>query len=117
MAKVTGVKNRRAAAIQEKEVLTAVQGLSLDSVSKSITDTQVEVQKVLADLSAKVMERLQQLEHIQEAITLKQEELKQLHDIEVKATTVDELDEQIAKQRRAWDEEQAEKKRTFAGMQ
>lgn len=117
MAKVTGVKNRRAAAIQEKEVLTSVQGLSLDSVSKSITDTQVEVQKVLADLSAKVMERLQQLEQIQEAIGVRQEELKTLHDIEVKATTIDELDEQIAKQRRTWEEEQAEKKRTFAEMQ
>ena len=43
MAKVTGVKNRRAAAIQETEVLNSVKGLSLDSVSKSIADTQVEV--------------------------------------------------------------------------
>jgi colicin import membrane protein len=117
MAKVTGVKNRRAAAIQEKEVLNSVQGLSLDSVSKSITDTQVEVQKVLADLSAKVMERLQQLEQIQEAIGVRQEELQNLHDIEVKATTIDELDEQIARQRRSWEEEQAEKKRAFAEMQ
>ena len=117
MAKVTGVKNRRAVAMQETEVLNSVKGLSLDSVSKSITDTQVEVQKVLADLSAKVMERLQQLEQLQEAIGLKQEELKGLHDIEVKATTLDELDEQIARQRRQWEEEQAEKKRAFAEMQ
>jgi colicin import membrane protein len=117
MAKVTGVKNRRAAAIQQDEVLSSVKGLSLDSVSKSITDTQVEVQKVLADLSAKVMERLQQLEQIQEAIALKQEELNTLHQIEGKAGQLDELDEQITKQRRAWDEEQAEKKRTFAEMQ
>jgi colicin import membrane protein len=117
MAKVTGVKNRRAAAIQETEVLNSVKGLSLDSVSKSIADTQVEVQKVLADLSAKVMERLQQLEQLQEAIGLRQEELNNLHGIEVKATTIDELDEQIARQRRSWEEEQAEKKRAFAEMQ
>lgn len=117
MAKVTGVKNRRAVAIQETKVLNSVEGLNLDAVSKSITDTQVEVQKVLADLSAKVMERLQQLDDIQDAIKLKQDELKALHDIEIKATTLDELDEQIAKQRQAWDEEQARKKKDFAEMQ
>jgi len=116
-AKVQGVKNRRAAAIQETEVLSSVKGLSFDAVSKSITDTQVEVQKVLADLSAKVMERLQELQNIEEAIGVKRDELKALHDVEVKATTLDELDEQITKQRRAWDEEQAAKKREFAEMQ
>ena len=111
-----GVKNRRAAAIQETEVLTAVKGLSLDSVSKSITDTQVEVQKVLADLSAKVMERLQVLQNVEESIALKKEELAQLHDIEAKATTLDELEAQIKEQRRAWDEEQAQYKRNFEEM-
>lgn len=116
-AKVQGAKNRRAAAIQETEVLSSVKGLSLDAVSKSITDTQVEVQKVLADLSAKVMDRLQELQNIEEAISLKRDELKQLHDIEAKATTLDELEETIAKQRRAWDDEQAAKKREFAEMQ
>lgn len=115
--KVQGAKNRRAVQIQETEVLGSVKGLSLDSVSKSITETQVEVQKVLADLSGRVMERLQELQNVEEAIGLRKVELKQLHDIEVGATTLDDLDALIKEQRKSWEEEQAGKKREFAEMQ
>jgi hypothetical protein len=116
-AKVQGAKNRRAAQMQDDQVINSVKGLNLDSVSKSITETQVEVQRVLADLSARVMERLQELEQVQEAIQLKQEELQRLHQIEVTATKLDELEAQINEQRRAWEEEQAQKKRDFAEQQ
>jgi hypothetical protein len=115
--KVQGAKNRRAAQIQETEVLNSVKDLSLDSVSKSITETQVEVQRVLAELSGKVMERLQELQNVEESIKLRKDELKQLHDIEVVATTIDELDAQIRDQRKAWEEEVAGKKREFAEQQ
>ena len=116
-AKVQGVKTRRAVQIQETEVLAAVKGLDLDSVSRSITETQVEVQRVLADLSSRVMERLQQLQQVEESIRLRTEEFKRLHDIEVTATTLDELEAQIKDQRRSWEEEQAAKKREFAEAQ
>src|SRR5262249_17617016 len=46
-------------------------------------------------------------------IELKREELKQLHDIEVKGTTLDELDAQIAQTRQNWEQEQAGKKRDW----
>lgn len=115
--KVQGTKNRRAVQIQETEVLNTVKGLNLDSVSRSITETQVEVQKVLADLSSRVLDRLQELQNVEDAIRLKKEEMKQLHDIEIHATTLDELEAQIREQRRSWDEEQAGKKREFAEMQ
>src|SRR5688500_12807842 len=109
-AKVQGVKNRRAVQIQETEVLNSVKGLNLDSVSKSITETQVEVQKVLADLSGRVMERLQELQNVEDSIRLRSEEIKRLHDIEVSATTLDDLEAQIKEQRRSWEEEQSTKK-------
>ena len=116
-AKVQGVKNRRAVQIQEAEVLTAVKGLSLEGVSKSITETQLEVQKVLADLSARVMDRLQELQNIEESIRLRGEEIKRLHDIEIVATTLDDLEAQIREQRKSWEEEQSLKKREFAEQQ
>lgn len=115
--KVQGAKNRRVAAIQQTEVVNSVKGLSFDSVSKSITEAQVEVQKVLAGLSGQMMERLQELESLEETIRVRTEDLKKLHDIEVKATTLDEMEEQIASQRRDWDEEQGLKKREFAEQQ
>jgi len=115
-AKVQGVKTRRAAQLQADDVVESVKGLSLDSVSKSITDTQVEVQRVLADLSAKVMERLQQLQDIEENIRIQHGELKRLHDIAVSATTLDDLEAQIAERRKSNEEEQAKWKRDFEEM-
>jgi len=112
-AKTQGLKNRRAVQVQETEVLDSVKGLDLDSVSKSITETQVEVQKVLADLSGRVMERLQLLQNVEESIKVRQGELKRLHDIETTATTLDDLQAEIAESKRRAEEETAAWKRTF----
>jgi hypothetical protein len=115
--KTQGAKNKQAAAIKEAEVLESVKDLNLDSVSSNITSTQVEVQKSLASLSAKLTEQLQVLRSIEEAIELKREELKQLWGIEATEKTLDELTAQIAAQRQAWDEEQGATKKRFAEQQ
>jgi hypothetical protein len=108
-----GVKNQAARAIRETEVLEAVTGLSLDSVSSTLASTQVEVQKSLADLSAKLVERLQLLKNVEEAIQLKQEELKQLYNLEAREIELDDLKAEIEKQHELWDEEQGRKAREF----
>ncbi len=115
--KATGAKNRHAVAIRETEVLDAVSGLNLDSVSGTLATTQVEVQKSLADLSGKLVEQLQLLRNVEDAIALKREELKQLYDIEAAEIELDDLKAEIDAQREAWDEEQARKLREFAEMQ
>jgi hypothetical protein len=112
-----GAKNRAAAAIRETEVLEAVAGLSLDSVSSNIASTQVEVQKSLADLSAKLVERLGLLKKVEEAIHLKSEELKQLYNIEAKEIELDDLKAEMEKQREGWGEEQARKQREFEELE
>jgi hypothetical protein len=118
MAKATvGTKSSKAAQIRSDEVLSAVEGLSMDSVTSSITATQVEVQEQLAGLSAKLTEQLRVLRNIEESINLKRAHLKQLHDIDGIATDLDTLNHEIAAQRLAWDEEQAAKKRAFAEQQ
>jgi hypothetical protein len=106
-----GAKHQAARAIRETEVLEAVTGLSLDTVSTTLASTQVEVQKSLADLSAKLVERLQLLKNVEEAIQLKQEELKQLYNLEAKEIELDDLKAEIQKQRELWEEEQARKAR------
>jgi colicin import membrane protein len=118
MAKATvGTKSRQAAQIRSDEVLASVEGLSMDSVTKNITDTQVEVQEQLAGLSAKLTEQLRVLRTIEEAITLKKGQLQQLHGIDSVATDIDTLNHQIEMQRQGWEEEQAAKKRQFAEQQ
>jgi hypothetical protein len=114
---VSGVKNKQAEAIKATEVLQSVAGLNLDVVSGKIAATQVEVQKSLAGLSAKLVEELETLRNVEEAITLKREELKQLYDIEAGAVDLDELYAKIDGQREAWEEEQARKQREFAETQ
>jgi colicin import membrane protein len=116
-AKVTGAKNRQATAIRETEVLQSVSGLNMDAVSGTIASTQVEVQKSLAALSAKLVEQLQVLGNVEEAIALKREELKQLYDIESAAVSLDDLDAKIQAQRESWMEEQSRKQREFAEQQ
>lgn len=116
-AKVTGAKNRQATVIRETEVLQSVSGLNMDAVSGTIASTQVEVQKSLAALSAKLVEQLQVLGNVEEAIALKREELKQLYNIESAAVSLDDLDAKIEAQREAWMEEQARKQREFAEQQ
>jgi colicin import membrane protein len=115
--KVAGVKNRQANAIRETEVLQSVSGLNMDGVSTTIASTQVEVQKSLAALSAKLVEQLQVLGNVEEAIKLKREELQQLYNIEAGAVSLDDLDAKIEAQRESWKEEQARKQRDFAEQQ
>jgi colicin import membrane protein len=116
-SKVAGVKNRQANAIRETEVLQSVSGLNMDGVSTTIASTQVEVQKSLAALSAKLVEQLQVLGNVEEAIKLKREELQQLYNIEAGAVSLDDLDAKIEAQRESWTEEQARKQREFAEQQ
>jgi len=115
--KMQGTKNRAAAAQRDQDTLEAVQDLTLDSVSKEVSETQVEVQKALAELNGKLVAQFQVLQNIEASIQLRRDELKSLHSIEVTASTLDELEADIRKRRLEWDEEQATAKRNFAEQQ
>jgi len=114
--KTQGAKNRAAQTLKDTSVLESVKDLNLDSVTTNVTSAQVEVQKTLAAVSAKLTEQLQVLENIEEAIKLKKEQLESLHQIEVTSATLDDLEAQIAKQRADWETEKATKTREFAEM-
>jgi hypothetical protein len=116
-SRVAGPKNLKAETIKAAEVLQSVAGLNLDTVSGKIAATQVEVQKSLAGLSARLVEELETLRNVEEAITLKREELKQLYDIEAAAVHLDDLYARIESEKEAWQEEQARHQREFAEMQ
>ncbi len=110
---VKGAKSRRAAEIQEQGAVNAVKELNFDTVSQELATVQVEVQKTLAELSGKLAEQLQKLENVEKTIQLRQEDLKRLYQIEVTATTLDDLEAQIKQTREEWAEEQAQFKRDF----
>jgi len=104
MGRPAGSKNK-ITEYKSAEVLTAVKDLTLDGVSNKLASTQVEITKQLAGLSAKLSEQLGILENVEAAISLKKDELKTLHDIEVTATSLDDLQANIQASRDLWEKE------------
>lgn len=107
----------RAAKIQEvqaTQVLSSVQRLGgLEKVAQSIAKTQVDLQQSLAALSGTLVEKLDELGNVEQAIVLKQAELKQLHEIEATANTLDALQSEIENKRAEWAKEQEATVRGF----
>lgn len=113
---VKGAKNKRVVEQQDRAVLEKVKDMTFDSVTKELAGVQVELQKTLAELSGTLAEQFQLLETVQESIRLKNEELKNLHQIEATATTLDELKADIEEMQEQQKEQEAEFKRNFAEM-
>ena len=96
----------KAVEIKSSEVLESVKNITIEGISKKIAGVQVDVQQTLAKLSTELTQNLEQLNNVTAAIELKQQELQQLHDIEVTKTSLDDLKAEIDNQRVLWTEEQ-----------
>jgi len=110
-AKAEEVARRRAA-----EVRQAVAGTTVESVVQGISGLGLEVSKALADLSGKLVEEVERLSTVREAVALERAELERLHKIDVAATALDQLvqdyarekerlETEIGEQRAAWEQE------------
>lgn len=117
MGRPPGSRNKNIDTIKTNEILSAVSGITLENVSNKLAAVQVEVQHTLAGLSTKLTEQLAVLGNVENAIALKKDELKQLRDIEVTASTLDELTAQIEAQREDWLKEQQKKLEHFAALE
>ncbi len=111
-----GSKLAEAAAARAEEVGRAVEGVTVENVVQRISGLGLEVSKSLADLSAKLVEEVQLLSTLRDAVAAERAELERLHKIDVGATAVDqmvfdyarqkeELEAEIAARRAAWEEE------------
>jgi hypothetical protein len=87
-----------------------------------ISNLGLEVSKSLASLSDKLVQEVNRLATVREAVTLEQKELERLHKIDVAATALDQLvqdysrqkeqlEAEISAQRTAWEEEQRQTER------
>jgi len=106
-----------AAKARNTELRTAVEGLSVETVIKGISELSVNVTRALAELSTKMVAEVERLGAAREAVTLETQELERLHKIDVAATAIDqmvrdyqtqkaELEAEVTTQRAAWTEEQ-----------
>jgi hypothetical protein len=102
--------------LREAEVRQAVEGITVEGVVQRISGLGLEVSKALAGLSQKLVQEVEQLGAVREAVLLERTEVERLHKIDIAATALDQLvqdhgrekerlEAEIAAQRAAWDEE------------
>jgi hypothetical protein len=104
-----GVKAKKIQATEAQETLDAVKGLDLNTVIGEVGNLQVNIQNVLANLSSSLTSKIQHMDTVNQAITLKEDRLKELYDIEKEAITIDDLRAQREEEAKEWSKKKQEK--------
>jgi hypothetical protein len=109
-------KTEEVARLREAEVRQAVEGISVESVVQRISGLNLDISKALGGLSEQLVEEVGRLASVHDAVELEKRELARLHQLDVAATALDqlvqdyarqkqELEQEIAARRAAWEEE------------
>ena len=104
------------------EIRHAVEATTVEGVVKGISGLGLEISKALAHVSGKLVEEVERLSAVREAVNLERAELERLHKMDVAATALDQmvqdharekerLEAEIAEQRAAWEEESGKAER------
>lgn len=99
----------------QAEVRASVEAVTVETVVQGISALSLDVSKALNGLSAKLLEQVELLGSVREAVQIEQGELERLHKIDVGATAFDQmvidyqrekqrLEQEIAAQREEWAE-------------
>jgi hypothetical protein len=115
-------KAEEAARLRAAQVRQAVEGATVEGVVQRISGLGLEISKAMADVSGKLVEEVERLSAVREAVGLERAELERLHKIDVAATALDQmvqdharekerLEAEIAEQRAAWERESGEVER------
>jgi hypothetical protein len=76
---------------KNEEVRRAVEGASVDGVVEQISRLGLEVSRALSGISEKLVEEVNRLATLRQAVELEREELSRLHKIDVAAAALDQL--------------------------
>jgi colicin import membrane protein len=93
--------------LREAETLASVGGVSVESVVGNISSLGLEISKALASVSGRLVEEVERLAAVREAVRIEQAELARLHKIDVAATALDQLVAEHARQRAEFDADMA----------
>lgn len=88
---------------QNQKVMDAVSSLSAETVINQIGELQVNLQATLAGLGAAVTSKVEQMQNVEQAIALKEQELKEIYDIEQEALNLEVMKAQREKEQEDWD--------------
>ncbi len=84
-------KLEMAAQIQEAEIKGAVSEITVEAISKKLSDLNVEISRTLSNLAEKMNGEVALLRSLKEAACLESKELHRLHGIDIAATSIDQL--------------------------
>ena len=93
-----------------KEVLEVASSLSSEGVVKGISSLKLDMSKMLTQISDKLEDEVTKLNGIQKAIDIKEEELKELFEIEKSAATLAALIEAQNQKRQEYESEMVQRK-------
>ena len=96
-----------------REVVNAAESLSSEGVVKGINNLKFDISKRLTEVSDKLEEEVNKLNGIRKAITIKEEELKELYEIEKSAGTLAALIEAQNRKRQEFEDEMGAMKETL----
>lgn len=110
------LKTAEAARLRAEETRQKVDGIAVEGVVQTISGLGLEISKALSDISGKLVQEVERLSTVRDAVSLERAELERLHKIDVAATALDQmvqdyarekerLESEIASQRAAWEEE------------
>lgn len=108
-----GNKNKKIEATEAQSVLDSVKNVNLQSVIAEVGGLQVTVQESLATLSGALSSKIQEMQNLDTAIALKNARLKELHNIESEAVTLDDLKAQRDAEQKEWDAQRDERDRIW----
>jgi len=91
--------------VANQKVMDAVSGLSAETVINQIGELQVNLQATLAGLGAAVTSKVEQMQNVEQAIALKEQELKVVYDIEQEALVLEDIKAQREKDSEDWEKE------------
>lgn len=110
-------KSAEAKKSKDAAVNAAVSGLTVEKVVQKLSGVGLEVSRAIASVSEELVQNLNDLENVTEAVKLRREEMEELHGKDVIASTIGQLlverdetvkkiDEEITEKRTTWAKEQ-----------
>ena len=87
---------------QSEKILDAVSTFKPQTVIEEIGALQNSLQNTLAGLSAQISIKLEQMKNVEEAIAIKESELKELYEINAEAISLEEMREKCLKEESDW---------------
>ena len=109
-----GTKNKKVEQTETQTTLEYAKTVDVPSVIQDIANLQATTQSVLATLNSDLISRVQKVSTLDEAISLKEARLKELHGIENMAITLDEMAAQRAEDDKAHDKKVKEREEQWA---